>query len=31
MDALMDSIMLGQKTAAAGLKEGNDQVNALFK
>jgi multiple sugar transport system substrate-binding protein len=31
MDALMDSIMLGQKTAADGLKEGNDQVNALFK
>jgi multiple sugar transport system substrate-binding protein len=31
MDALMDSIMLGEKTAVDGLKEGNDQVNALFQ
>jgi multiple sugar transport system substrate-binding protein len=31
MDALMDSIMLGEKTAVDALKEGNDQVNALFQ
>jgi len=31
MDAIMDSIMLGEKSAVDGLKEGNDQVNALFQ
>jgi len=31
MDAVMESIWLGQKPAADALKEGNDQVNALFQ
>jgi multiple sugar transport system substrate-binding protein len=31
MDAVMESIWLGQKPAIDALKEGNDKVNALFQ
>lgn len=31
MDAVMQSIMIGEKPAADALMEGNDQVNALFQ